>query len=113
TWLRQLLCCGYLPGAGRNVSKVSRCLTPIKPGESTRKGFPYGRINLSVIATSEQSFRLNFSWQRGTEFRLNTYSDSIGPARVMGPCPWHLNRSSSAVIERRSAVQKLTTVNAS
>ena len=40
--------------------------------------------------------------------RLNTYSDSIGPAAVQAS---QTSRSSSSVIERHSAVQKLTSVN--
>ena len=50
--------------------------------------------------------------------RLNTYSDSIGPVRVLCPCTWHLNRLSSPELNsdesrasRFGAVQKLTAVN--
>jgi hypothetical protein len=38
--------------------------------------------------------------------RLNTYTDSIGPARALGPCPADLNRLARAAIQRRGPVQK-------
>jgi len=38
--------------------------------------------------------------------RLNTYTDSVEPARALGPCPWDLNRLARDAIQRRGPVQK-------
>jgi len=38
--------------------------------------------------------------------RLNTYTDSIEPARALGPCPPDLNRLARDAIRRRGPVQK-------
>ena len=70
---------------------------------------------LSVSASSERSFRLDFFWQLGTEFRLNirrrseamagqAYSDSIGPQPVLAFGP-NQQRSSSPVIRVKGFVR--------
>ena len=42
----------------------------------------------------------------GGGVRLNTYTDSVEPARALGPCPWDRNRLARAAIKRRGPVQK-------
>jgi hypothetical protein len=46
-----------------------------------------------------------------TEFRLNTYSDSVGTAGVLTFKPSNPDQPSSATIKRRGAVQKLLAVH--
>ena len=82
-----------------------------------KKAFPNGKIILSVFASSEPSLRLNFSWQLGTEFRLNIRLRPRlrrdRPIRTRSGRRQQASRyrSSSTAIERRSTVQKLITVN--
>ena len=79
-----------LAKANRRASKIG-CVNDLKhllsPDGQQKKAFPDGKDFFSVFASSEPSLRLDFAWQLGTEFRLNTYSDSIGPAAASEPLP--------------------------
>jgi len=82
---------------------------------SIGKKLPSRNFQFPFFSSSERELRLSFllcsldsypTLSLGIGVRLNTYSDSIGPPSF--PQRANLERSSSAAIQRRDAVQKHT-----